>query len=49
VAQAVSPAGVKPLAKLTVGPRDFPFLQQIRGHDDELLQARIAANPDGFP
>ena len=49
VAQAASPVPVEPLAKLAVGPEDFPFLGQIRGHDDEQLQARIAADPDGFP
>ena len=49
VAQAASPVPVKPVAKLTVGPADFPFLEQIRGHDDQLLRARIAADPGGFP
>jgi ferredoxin len=49
VAQAASPVPVKPVAKLTVGPGDFPFLEQIRGHDDALLQARVAADPHGFP
>ncbi|HEY7260878.1 MAG TPA: hypothetical protein VH589_05260 [Trebonia sp.] len=49
VAQAASPVPVSPVAKLAVGPGDFPFLELIRGHDDELLRARIAADPDGFP
>jgi hypothetical protein len=49
VAQAASLAPVKPLAKLAVGPADFPFLDQIRGHDEQALAARAAANPDGFP
>lgn len=49
VAQAASPVPVEPLAKLAVGPEDFPFLDRIRGHRDEDLQARIAADPDGFP
>jgi hypothetical protein len=49
VAQAASPVPVRPAAKLAVGPGDFPFLEQVRGHDDELLRARIAADPDGFP
>lgn len=48
IAQAASLVPVKPLAKLTIGPGDFPFLEQIRGHDDQLLQARVAADPDGF-
>lgn len=49
IAQAASAVPVAPLAKLTVGPEDFPFLAQIRGHDDEVLRARIAADPAGFP
>lgn len=49
VAQAASPVPVRPAAKLSVRPGDFPFLNQIRGHDDDLLGARIAADPEGFP
>ena len=49
VAQAASPVPVAPVAKLMVDPSDFPFLEEIRGHDDELLQTRIAADPTGFP
>jgi hypothetical protein len=49
VAQAASPVPVKPVAKLAVGPSDFPFLEQISGHDDELLRGRVAVNPEGFP
>jgi hypothetical protein len=40
---------VKPLAKLKVKPEDFPFLEQIRGHDQEQVSARYKANPKGFP
>ena len=40
---------VKPLAKLTVEPEDFPFLDQIRGHDAKVLIKRAKANPNGFP
>jgi hypothetical protein len=40
---------VTPLAKLPVGPEDFPFLAQIRGHDDKRLFARATADPEGFP
>lgn len=40
---------VAPLARFTVRPEDFPFLGQIRGHDDEVTFARARANPDGFP
>ncbi len=49
VAQAASATPVRPVAKLTVSPADFPFLDQIRGHDDELLTGRMAADPAGFP
>jgi hypothetical protein len=40
---------VNPFARLRVGPRDFPFLAQIGGHDDERLaeyaQAVMAPAP----
>lgn len=37
--QWVSEVPVRPLARLTIEPEDFPFLQQIGGHDDsELLR-----------
>lgn len=49
VLQWASPLPVAPLAKLRVSPADFPFLQQIRGHDDLVQQERVRANPDGFP
>jgi hypothetical protein len=49
VAQVASPVPVKPAAKLAVHPGDFPFLHQIHGHDDDVLNARMAADPDGFP
>jgi hypothetical protein len=45
----VSPLPALPLARLPIGPQDFPFLGQIRGHDDALLFARAQADPDGFP
>ncbi|MER5210347.1 hypothetical protein ABT063_07165 [Streptomyces sp. NPDC002838] len=48
-AQVASRESVKPAARISVHASDFPFLRQIRGHDDELLHARIAADPDGFP
>lgn len=35
IAQLASFLSVAPLAKLIVTPTDFPFLKQIRGHDDE--------------
>jgi hypothetical protein len=40
---------VKLWAKLKVRPEDFPFLAQIRGHDQEQMSARYKANPNGFP
>jgi hypothetical protein len=49
VAQAANPAPVRPLAKLTIRPTDFPFLRQIRGHDDGVIYAKATADPDGFP
>jgi hypothetical protein len=49
VAQAASPRQVRPAAKLSVHPSGFPFLRQIHCHDDELLKARIATDPGGFP
>jgi predicted hotdog family 3-hydroxylacyl-ACP dehydratase len=49
VAQVASALPVEPAAKLLVHPGEFPFLQQIRGHDDELIAARMAADPAGFP
>ncbi|WP_152360622.1 hypothetical protein [Microlunatus speluncae] len=49
VAQAASPVSMKPVAKIAVSPEDFPFLDQIRGHDDKILAARMAADPGGFP
>ena len=39
----------EPLAKLTVTPEDFPFLTQIRGHDDERLQDYANALQTGAP
>lgn len=38
-----------PVARLLVGPEDFPFLDQIHGHNDEKLVALATANPNGFP
>ncbi|WP_328648215.1 hypothetical protein OHS58_11520 [Amycolatopsis sp. NBC_00348] len=47
--QAASPVPVRPLAKLTVEPADFPFRDDVHGHDDAELTARAKADPDGFP
>ena len=49
VPQLASPAAVTPFARMRVAPRSFPFLERIRGHDDERLaeyaQAVMAAAP----
>jgi hypothetical protein len=49
VAQWASLAPVRPLAQLPVEPGDFPFLDQLHGHDPRILQERAARDPDGFP
>ena len=49
IPQLASPVAVTPFARLPVAPGDFPFLAQIRGHEDERLaeyaQAVMAAAP----
>ena len=49
IAQLASTVPVEPLAKLTVTPADFPFLMQIRGHDDQRLQEYATALQTGAP
>ena len=49
IAQLASFESIQPLAKLTVTPEDFPFLSQIRGHDDERLQDYATALQTGSP
>lgn len=49
IPQWVSSVAVKPLARLDITPADFPFLAEIRGHDDERLTHNIKTNPAGFP
>ena len=49
IAQWASPNPVRPLARMTVGPADFPFLAQIRGHDMAVVSRRAARDPSGFP
>ena len=49
IAQLASFTHVEPLAKLTVTPEDFPFLAQIRGHDDQRLQEYATALQTGAP
>jgi hypothetical protein len=49
VPQLASPVAVEPFARLRVAPADFPFLDRIRGHDDDRLaeyaQAVMTASP----
>lgn len=40
---------VRPAAKLQVTPADFPFLEQVRGHDDATVMASAARDPYGYP
>jgi len=40
---------VRPIAKVPVEPTDFPFLDQMRGHDDSVLFQRIKDDPQRFP
>lgn len=49
IAQLASFVPVQPLAKLTVTPEEFPFLTQIRGHDDQRLQEYATALQTGAP
>ncbi len=49
IAQLASPYAVRPAAKVTVRPEDFPFLADIRGHDQEVITPRAIADPKGFP
>ena len=49
IAQLASFVAVEPLAKLTVTPADFPFLMQIRGHEDARLQEYATALQTGAP
>jgi hypothetical protein len=49
IAQLASFVPVQPLAKLTVTPQDFPFLMQIRGHEDQRLQEYATALQTGAP
>jgi hypothetical protein len=47
--QLASLTPVKPLAKLSVGPQDFPLLDRMHGHVDEIVFPKARANPAGFP
>jgi hypothetical protein len=45
----ISNQPAEPVARLQVGPQDFPFLSQIHGHNDEKLNRLAAADPNGYP
>ncbi|MEV4577127.1 hypothetical protein AB0K16_28185 [Nonomuraea jabiensis] len=47
--QVAKLAPARPVAKIRVAPEEFPFLSDVRGHDDVTVQARSAADPEGFP
>lgn len=49
VAQLASLVPVTPLARLEVTPADFPFLAEIRGHDDARLHEYALAMRTGGP
>ncbi|MFU8772865.1 MAG: hypothetical protein ACNA8H_10655, partial [Anaerolineales bacterium] len=45
----VSSNPAEPVGRLWVEPQDFPFLDQIHGHNDQKLVQLAASNPNGFP
>lgn len=47
--QLASPAAVEPLAKLVVSPEDFPFLNQVREHDEARSEEYGYAMLHGLP
>lgn len=47
--QWASRVPVRPMARLTVTPDDFPFLEQVRSHDQQVVTERAAQDPDKFP
>lgn len=47
--QWASRVPVRAMARLTVTPGDFPFLQQVRSHDQRVVTERAARDPDNFP
>lgn len=49
IPQLASPVAVRPLARVAVDPADFPFLSQIRGHDDDRLAEYAQALETGSP
>ena len=49
IAQLASTDPVRPLARITVHPDDFPFLRQVRGFPDARLQDYATAMLSGSP
>ena len=49
IPQLASLVAVRPLARVAVKPADFPFLSEIRGHDDDRLAEYARALETGAP
>jgi len=49
IPQLASLVAVRPLARVAVEPADFPFLSEIRGHDDDRLAEYAYALETGSP
>lgn len=49
IPQLASVEAVRPLARVAVVPDDFPFLAQVRGHEDERLEEYTRAMETGGP
>jgi hypothetical protein len=49
VQQWASAEAVRPLARLSVLPADFPLLDSVLPHDPALVRERSARDPGGFP
>jgi hypothetical protein len=47
--QWASSVPVRPIARLTVTPDDFPFLNAVRSHDQRVVAERASQAPDNFP
>lgn len=48
-AQLASLEPVEPCARLEISPEDFPFLEQMRAHDDDRLEEYATALNGGLP
>jgi hypothetical protein len=49
IPQLASPVPVRPLARVMVDPTDFPFLRQVRAHDDDRLEEYTRALETAAP